>query len=62
MACDSSAGAAARGVAGACAGIDDALPREPTIPPVCATLIGSFAITPGTPPSEASLDTARIQS
>jgi len=54
------AGAAATG--NPCATIDATLPAEPTIPPACATLTASFAIVTGTPPSEASLDTSRIQS
>jgi len=45
-----------------CATIDATLPAEPTIPPACATLTASFAIGTGTPPSESSLDTSRIQS
>jgi len=46
---------------GPCGAGDTNLPAEPTIPPACATLEASFTATPGTPPSEASLDTARIQ-
>ncbi len=53
------AGAAANG--NPCATIDATLPAEPTIPPACATLTASFAIVTGTPPSEASLDTSRLQ-
>ncbi|HVV53555.1 MAG TPA: glycosyl hydrolase family 28 protein, partial [Polyangia bacterium] len=53
------------GAAGAggnpCATIDSTLPKEPTIPPACTTLTASFAVTAGTPPSESSLDTSRIQ-
>ena len=52
-------GAAA--VGNPCATIDATLPAEPTIPPACATLTASFAIVTGTPPSESSLDTSRIQ-
>jgi polygalacturonase len=44
-----------------CANIDATLPKEPTIPAACATLMASFAIVAGTPPSESSLDTSRIQ-
>src|SRR6185312_3662691 len=43
-----------------CANIDATLPKEPTIPPACTTLMASFAIVAGTPPSESSLDTSRI--
>ena len=44
-----------------CATIDSTLPAEPTIPAACATLTASFAAVAGTPPSEASLDTTRLQ-
>jgi polygalacturonase len=47
---------------GTCAVGDSILPPEPTIPPACTTLTASFATVAGTPPSEAALDTARIQS
>jgi polygalacturonase len=53
------AGATATG--NPCATIDATLPAEPTIPAACATLTASFAIVTGTPPSESSLDTSRIQ-
>ena len=56
------AGASGAGATGnPCATIDATLPAEPTIPPACATLTASFAIVTGTPPSESSLDTSRIQ-
>src|SRR5579871_1968175 len=58
-------GAAGSGGAGTggnpCAMIDATLPKEPTIPAACTTLMASFAVTAGTPPSESSLDTARLQ-
>ena len=55
-------GASGAGVTGnPCATIDATLPAEPTIPPACATLTASLAIVAGTPPSESSLDTSRIQ-
>src|SRR5450432_1809420 len=60
-------GAGTGGAAGApasanpCATIDSTLPAEPTIPVACTTLVASFAIVAGTPPSESSLDTSRIQ-
>ena len=44
-----------------CATIDATLPAEPMIPPACETLTASFAIVTGTPPSESTLDTSRIQ-
>jgi polygalacturonase len=44
-----------------CATIDSTLPAEPTIPTACATLTASFAAVAGTPPSESSLDTSRLQ-
>jgi polygalacturonase len=47
---------------GTCAVGDSILPPEPTIPPACTTLTASFASVAGTPPSEAALDTTRIQS
>ena len=53
------AGAAATG--NPCLTIDATLPPEPTIPPACTTLTASFTIVTGTPPSESSLDTSRIQ-
>ncbi len=56
------AGASGAGATGnPCATIDATLPAEPTIPPACATLTASFAIVTGTPPSESSLDTSRLQ-
>ena len=64
------AGGAGAGVAGAdggavpavsCANIDATLPPEPVIPAACATLQAALESTPGTPPSEANLDTTRIQ-
>jgi polygalacturonase len=55
-------GASGAGATGdPCATIDATLPAEPTIPLACATLTASFAIVTGTPPSESSLDTSRIQ-
>jgi polygalacturonase len=63
-------GAAGNGAAGAggaaavgnpCATIDSTLPPEPATPPACATLMASFASVAGTTPSEANLDTSRIQ-
>ncbi len=45
----------------ACGAGDTNLPAEPTIPAACSTLQASFTAVVGTPPSEATLDTARIQ-
>jgi polygalacturonase len=45
----------------ACGAGDPNLPAEPTIPPACTTLAASF-VAGSAPPSEASLDTSRIQS
>ena len=63
LACRAGTGgqAGAGATANPCATIDATLPAEPTIPPACATLAASFAIVTGTPPSESSLDTSRIQ-
>ena len=55
------AGATGGAAGNPCANIDATLPKEPTIPPACTTLMASFAIVAGTPPSESSLDTSRIQ-
>ncbi len=65
----SGAGGAATGLGGTpgggggvCGAGDPNLPAEPTLPAtVCSTLQASFAIVTGTPPSEAALDTTRIQ-
>jgi polygalacturonase len=39
----------------------DSLPSEPTIPPACATLTATQAVTAGVLPSESTLDTGTIQ-
>ena len=49
------------GGTGACGAGDTNLPAEPTIPPACTTLQAAFTAVAGTPPSEANLDTSRIQ-
>jgi polygalacturonase len=49
------------GGSGTCGAGDANLPAEPTIPPACTTLQASFTTVAGTPPSEANLDTSRIQ-
>ena len=50
------------GGGGVCGAGDGNLPAEPTLPATaCATLMAGFTIVPGTPPSEAALDTTRIQ-
>ena len=50
------------GGGGVCGAGDANLPAEPTLPATaCATLQASFTIVAGTPPSETSLDTTRIQ-
>jgi polygalacturonase len=54
-------GAGGGAIGDGCGAGDTSLPAEPTIPPACATLPASFTSVVGTPPSETSLDTARIQ-
>ncbi len=56
------AGGTPGGGGGVCGAGDTNLPAEPTLPATaCATLQASFAIVTGTPPSETTLDTTRIQ-
>jgi polygalacturonase len=55
------ASATSGGTVASCAG-DANLPPEPTIPPACKTLTASQTVSGSAVPSEAMLDTSRIQS